>query len=179
MATVKLLISETFIKDATVVTANVDPKYIRGNIQTAQDLYIETTLGTLLFNDINDKANAGTLASYDLVLYDKYIKPCLKYYVLFLLAPELSYKLTNKNVSTKSSDNAQPVDTETVKQISQRYRDLADNYRQRTINYLCENYTLFPLYDLNTGLDEIQPNRNKAFQNPIYLDGGTNSDCCE
>ena len=179
MATVKLLVSETFIKDSTVVTENVDPKYIRGNIQTAQDLYIETTLGTLLFNDINEKANAGTLASNDLVLYSKYIKPCIKYYILSLLAPELSYKLTNKNVSTKSSDNAQPVTEETVKQIAQRYRDLGDTYRQRMINYLCENYALFPLYDLNEGLDEIQPNRNKAFQNPIFLDGGTSNDCCE
>lgn len=179
MATVKLLVSETFIKEATVVTENVDPKYIRGNIQTAQDLYIETTLGTLLFNDIVDKATAGTLASYDLVLYSKYIKPTLKYYVLSLLAPELTYKLTNKNISTKSSDNAQPVGDETVKQISQRYRDLGDEYRNRMINYLCENYLQFPLYDLNDGLDEIQPNRNKAFQNPIFLDGGTSNDCCE
>ncbi len=179
MATVKLIVSETFIKESTVVTENVDPKYIRGNIQTAQDLFVETTLGTLLFNDINDKANAGTLASDDLVLYDKYIKPMMKYYVLSLLAPELNFKLTNKNISTKSSDNAQPVDGETVKQIAQRYQGYADNYRQRCINYLCENYLQFPLYDLNDGLDEIQPNRNKAFQNPIFLDGGTNTDCCE
>jgi hypothetical protein len=177
MATVKLLVSEMYIKDATIIAANVDPKYIRGNIQTGQDLYIETTLGTLLFNDINDKANAGTLASNDLVLYSKYVKPCLKYYVLCLCAPELTYKFTNKNVSTKSSDNAQPVDGETVKQISQRYRDLGDEYRQRMINYLCENYLLFPLYDLNTGLDEIQPKR-KGYQNPIFL-GDTNSCDCE
>lgn len=179
MANVDLIVSVAFIKESTVVTENVDPKYIRGNIQTAQDLYVETTLGTLLFNDINSKANAGTLASDDLVLYSKYIKPMMKYYVLSLLAPELNFKLTNKNISTKSSDNAQPVDGETVKQIAQRYRDLGDEYRQRTINYLCENYQLFSLYDLNEGLDEIQPNRNKAFQNPIFLGGGTNTDCCE
>ena len=175
MSTIKLLVSETFIKSSTVLTENVDPKYIRGNIQTAQDLYIETTLGTLLFNDIATKVTAGTITGDDSTLYDKYIKPCLKYYVLSLCAPELSFKLTNKNVSTKNSDNAFSVDGATIKQIGQRYKDLGDEYRQRMINYLCENDTLFPLYDDNVGLDEIKPHF-KGYSNPIYL--GDNNDCC-
>lgn len=175
MSTIKLLVSETFVKQSTVLTENVDPIYIRGNIQTAQDLYIETTLGTDLFNDIVDKVTAGTIASNDATLYNNYIKPCLKYYVLSLMAPELQYKLTNKAISTKNSDNAFAVDGETVKQIAQRYKDLGDEYRQRMINYLCENDDLFPLYDDNVGLDKIKPH-HKGYTSPIYLGG--NNDCC-
>jgi hypothetical protein len=61
-----LFISETFLKQNTQVSDNVDVKYI---------------LGTTLYNKIKTDIAASNLAGVYLTLLEDYIQICLKHYV--------------------------------------------------------------------------------------------------
>jgi len=67
-----LFISETFLKQNTQVSDNVDVKYIREAILWAQDSEIQTVLGTTLYNKIQADITAGTLAGAYKTLVDDY-----------------------------------------------------------------------------------------------------------
>ena len=57
-----LFISETFLKQNTQVSDNVDVKYIRESILWAQDTEIQPVLGTTLYNKLKTDIAASSLA---------------------------------------------------------------------------------------------------------------------
>jgi hypothetical protein len=168
MANITLLISETYLKQGTVLNENADIKVIEPNIKLAQDLYIHTTLGTDLYNEILGEVSSGSLSPANNTLLTDWIKPALKYYVLYELGRDILYKWMNKGIVTKSSDNSQPVDPETINKIREEYRDKAEWYRENMIGFLCENESDYPAYSTNSTSDKLYP-RKSGFTSPIYL----------
>lgn len=179
MANIVLLISEAYLKDATVVNENVDVKVIRTNIRLAQDLYIHPALGTALYDEILDEVESNTLTTANEALLTDYIKPCLKYFVQYECGRDIVYKWMNKGIMSKNSDNSNSVDLETLKQIREEYKDKGEWYKKRLIDFLLENQTSYPAYLENTRIDQIRPNKS-AFTSPIYLKPNRiDDDCCD
>lgn len=166
-----LFISETFLKQNTQVSDNVDVKYIREAILWAQDSEIQTVLGTTLYNKIQDDITAGTLAGVYKTLVDDYIQVCLKHYVTAECMPMAHYKITNKGLQIQDSEQSSPASTSGVNFLVEKETNKAEWYKQRLINYLCEYSSSYPEYENpNSGLDTIQPSRNN-FSTSIYLGG--------
>ena len=92
-----LFISETFLKQNTQVSDNVDVKYIRESILWAQDTEIQTVLGSTLYNKIKDEIDASTLAGVYKTLVDDYIQVTLKHYVTAECLAMAHYKITSYN----------------------------------------------------------------------------------
>jgi len=57
-----LFISETTLKDRSLLQDNVDPKLIRPTIKQAQDMYIEPILGTGLYQELQTQIEDATVS---------------------------------------------------------------------------------------------------------------------
>lgn len=158
---VALFITEQFIKDNTLIDGNVDMKYLTTTIADAQRLHILPILGTALYNEISTQIIAGTVSANNQTLLNDYIQDALKYWVIYEGIDLFIYKVTNKSISKKNSDNSNPIDQVDVIRLMDRNKDKAEWFSQRLTDYLLANTTTYPLY-LNPGssYDTIKPKVN-------------------
>lgn len=171
MATNKVLfLSVDYLRDNTVINGNVDSELLEPFILTAQNVHIEAIVGTALYNAIIASIEADTLAGDNKTLVDNYLQPALLQWALYEALPFINYKLTNKAISTKNSDNSEAVELDELHYLRSTVSDVAQYMSERAILFLKSNTDLYPLY-LNYGsdCDDIKPTNSKYF-NGIYLD---------
>ena len=72
-----LFISETYVKNNTLIDENVDMRLILPSIKDAQELRIHPILGTPLYDDLKAKITAGTLNADEVTLLDDYVAPSM------------------------------------------------------------------------------------------------------
>jgi hypothetical protein len=164
-----LFISEAFIKENTPINDNVDDKLLKMAIIEAQELHLLEAIGTGLYNDLNAKIVSGTIAGNDLILMVDYIRPMMKYWVMFEGTPMLLFKFTNKSNSTSTSDNSTPVQYEDMKYSVNQFKAKAQVYTDRLVRFIEANATTFPLYyNPGNNLDTIYPNK-EGYTTDWYL----------
>lgn len=171
MAANVLFISEQYIKDTSYIDENVDMKLLRSNILETQDVRMLPILGTALYNDLKSKVLIGSVSTtpgYSILL-DSYISPALKYWVLHDGAYLLQYKIMNKGIVTRSSENAQNIATSELDRLMDFFKDRAEFYSERITKYILENDTIYPLYlNAGNGIDTVEPHFNN-FKQGWYL----------
>lgn len=168
-----LFITEQFIKDNSPINGDLDVKYISSIIDMCQKVYIIPLLGTALYNEIAGEINAGSVSSNNQSLLDDYIQDALLYYVLAEGIAIWVYKIENKSIVKKNSENSSTIDSEEVAMLRDMYRDKAEFFSQRLSNYLMENATqsLYANYlDAGSGIDVVHPKKN-SYTSPWVLDG--------
>jgi len=167
------LISEQAIKDTTILNDNVDSKLIGPAILEAQDMHLQSYLGSNLYNKVKSLVSAGTIGSggnsYYKGLIDNYIQPCLKYYVLADLCIPMTVKMMNKSIATRSADNAQPISLDDIAMLSENLMNKAEWYAQRMINYLMDNPSHFPEYPLSDGTHSNIRAKKSAYTGGMFL----------
>lgn len=168
-----LFISEKYIKENSAIDENVDFKKINPTVWQCQIQHLQNLLGTKLYEDLVSKVVAGTIAGDDETLIQDYISDALLYWVMYEVQIPLLYEFRNKNVSKKSSDNAQPIGTKELSRIENRFKDKAEFFSKRLTDYLCANSELYPLYGTENDIDEVIPQNGKATVS-VYLGGETN-----
>lgn len=185
MATIALFISPAQIKAETFVDENVDEKSLVQSILYCQEEYTKNVLGTALYDEIKGQIEAGTLTANNTTLRNNYIRPALKWWVVYEAMEELHMKATNKSITTKSSENSNPVSLSDILDLKFKYRNRAERMDKKMINYLCENDTTFPLYlNPGTGVDTIHP-KGSTYGTGWFLGDGDDSyntpsgNCCE
>ena len=109
MATI-LLVTSAYVKDYTFIDQNVDEKYIRISIEEAQKIHIRQYIGSGLYDEIITQVTNSSVTALNTTLLDNYIIPALKWWTLVEAAPYLTYKVTNKNIVRKNSDNSSGID---------------------------------------------------------------------
>lgn len=172
MANIILFLDPQEVKSTTYVDENADDKLIRNTIVECMDMYIHPILGTALYNDlkttITSDSTLSTNANYK-TLVDTYIQPALKYYVLMEGIDQFAFKISNKNVGKKNSENTQPASLDEIKVLQDGFRKKAELYAQRIINYLVENTSIFTLYlNPGTAYDTIIP-KSSMYNSGWYL----------
>ena len=174
------LISEQAIKDNTILNENVDPRLIAPAILEAQDIHIQTIIGSNLYNTVKGMIPSGVISLTANVNYktllDSYIQPALKYYVLSELVFPMTVKMLNKSVATRTGENSQPVSMDDMAKVTEVYKNKAEWYAQRMVNYLKDNHTLFPEYLTNIppGFSTILPQKT-SYTNGMFLGDDTPS----
>lgn len=170
-----LFISEQYIKDTSYFDENVDMKLIRDVIELAQEKYILPLLGTGLYNQIVAQVAAGNVSAANTTLLDSYIQKALKWWTLYEGLDVLTFKLTNKSVVKKNSENSQSVNTDELNRLFDSFGSNAEMYSERLKKYLIANTSTFTLYD-NPGStsDVIWPQKN-TYRTSIYL--GDSGNC--
>ena len=167
-----LFISEAKLKDSTAINLNVDNEIILPYLRQSQKLYVETKLGTDLNNKLKDLIVAGTVGAVGNEAYktllDDYIGDMLPNWALYHCIPFLRFKVENGNIYSKTSETGQALSTEESQHLREEIRNTAEYYTERMIDYICNNNSLFPEYNTNTGAD-VNPDDN-AYYNGMNLE---------
>lgn len=152
-------VSAAKCKELAGINGNTDDFLITPMISDNQRVYIEPILGTALYNEITTQITNSTLTVLNTTLLNEYVIPCLINYVKSDAALNLNFKLTNKAVTSKNSENSNPVTKDESIFLMQHWKHRAEYYAERITKYLQENRTSYPLFYLpGTGFDTVHPN---------------------
>ena len=157
-----LFISEDKLKDSTAINMNVDVNFLLPYVRIAQKKYIETKLGTNLFEAIQLMISGGTISLPANANY-KTLLDVLVHYAFYEVLPFLRYKVQNNNVVSKTAENSNPLSRAEAQDLRSEISNTAQFYTERLVDYLCNNNNLFPEYSTNTGSD-VNPNANAYYQ---------------
>ncbi len=187
-----LLISEKYVKSRSAVMDNVEDKFIRNNILEAQDINIQYTIGSELYEDVlsgftnyQEAILTGvtgiTVADYVsaeyLTLVDNYVQPALLYYTLYQSMFNLYSKITNKGIVTQTSDYSETISDAMFNRIRADYENKAEYYAERLMEFLLANQEDYPMFlNHNSDIDTIEPETGTNFFSGMYLKSGK-SDC--
>ena len=152
MADTVLFVSEEKLK-SYAIAGNVSPDLILPHLKDAQRIYIESALGTALYQDLQAHIIALTLAGDNLTLVNDYIQSTLVHYATLQAIPFLAYRIEGGNIYSKTSENGVALSREQLGDLSDSVKNTAEWYRARLIDYLCYNSELFPKYSSSTGAD--------------------------
>lgn len=141
-----LFISEQRLKSTTAVHGNVDPQDLLPSVVAAQDIYVQSLLGSTFYQGLKGRVAAGTETVAEEKLLNDYIAPMLANYALYVAMPTLTYKIFNKSVSQPTSEESQPATLEQVKYVRDSIMNTAEFYRERTREFLIDNNTDYPEY---------------------------------
>lgn len=148
-----LFISENKIKDSTAINGNVDQEFLIPYIKVAQKKYIETKLGTDLFEKLQSDITAGSLAGAYQTLVDDYIQDALVHWSFYECIPFLRYKVQNGNIYSKTSETGTALSREEAQDLREEIRNTSEFFTERLIDYIKNNTASYPEYTTNTGAD--------------------------
>jgi hypothetical protein len=167
-----LFISEAKLKDSTAINLNVDPEILLPYVLQAQRIYIETKLGTTLYEKLESLITAGTIGNVGNEAYktlvDEYIGDCLPSWAFHMCIPYLRFKTENGNIYSKTSETGTALSTEEAQHLREEVRNNAEYFTERMIKYITNNISLFPEYNTNSGAD-VNPDQN-AYYNGMNLE---------
>ena len=164
-----LFITEALFKERTGASNAIDGKQIFPMIKVAQDIYIQSALGSDLYNRLLTGIVANNLNANEENLIDNYITDSLVWYTMSMLPITMGYQLFSKGFLQKTSEESQTPSRADLELIEQKYKSMAEFYKERMIKYLQENFELYFEYlNHSNAIDVIFPDR-KAYTSPIYL----------
>jgi len=168
-----LLISETKLKAFTNINKNVDMDVLKAEVQIAQDIDLQTILGTLFYQHLLNQVSAtgNTFNAAEKTLVDDYIQPYLIQTAYFNAIPQIMYRTMNNGITSGTMENASAVDIETMKYLRSIQKQRADFYSQRLLDYLLmgRGQNLFPQYNTASTIDGMIPDRTQKYNNGIFL----------
>lgn len=162
MAYTALLVSEQRLKQWTNLDSNIRTEEITPFIISAQDVYIQTSLGTKFFERIQEGIIADDLTADEEALLKQYIAPTLMQYAVYLMLPSIKYKLVEKGLVSGTSEDSAGTSLDELKYLRQSHLDLAEFYDQRLREYLCDNPGMFAEYE-NPGVDGMNPEKSTPY----------------
>jgi len=167
-------ISEAYLKDNTVIDTNVDMRLLNPTLRLVQEKFILPILGTALYNKLCSDISGSSLSGNYKTLMDDYILPCMMWYVLYEAPIPISYRITNKDIVRKNSDNSQAVSINELQYNMDRARDNAEYYAAKIYKYLNANLSSFTQYTSpGTSSDTVNPT-SRTFTSTMFLgDAGT------
>ena len=158
-----LLITRDDVVKFTAMNGNVDTDNFIQWIKVAQDIHIQTYLGTRLLDKIKDDIVNETLSGDYLTLVTTYIKPMLIHWAMVEYLPFAAYTIANKGVYKHNSENSTNVEKDEIDFLIEKERSIAQHYTERFIDYMAFNQASFPEYNLNSNGDMYPDTQNNYF----------------
>lgn len=163
-----LFISEDKLKERTGVNGNLDAEKIRPIILKAQDKRIHPMLGTDLYEACKTKIAGSTLTGNYATLINDYVEPVLAHLTLVEGLNYWSAEIRNGGVFRRTTSDATSLNRDEIALLQSKALEDAQFYKQRLLDYLCHNSSLFPEYSTNTN-EDITP-KNSNYNGFLYLD---------
>ena len=165
-----LLVSEQRMKQWTSLDSNIRIDVLTPSIIQGQDIYIQDTLGTPFYRRLKAGVIANDLNANESAFLKDFVGPCLIQYSLYLLLPNLKYKMVEKGILNGASEETGATTLDEMKYLRDQAMDMAMFYNNRMLEYLQDNPGMFPLYQNPTPSDGMTPNK----QNPYFSGLQTN-----
>jgi hypothetical protein len=168
-----LLISETKLKAFTNINKNVDMDVLKSEVQIAQDIDLQTILGTRFYNHLLSQVSAtgNTFNADETTLVNDYIQPFLIQTAYFNAMPGIMYRTMNRGIVEGTMENAASVDINTMKYLRTIQKQRSDFYMTRLQDYLLigRGQNRFPDYTSQSTIDGMIPDRAQKYNNGIFL----------
>lgn len=163
-----LTMTSQYLKDISYISDNADDKLISAIILTIQRDELLPVLGTDLFNEISGQIEADTVTAANQTLLTTYILPLMQWFCMAEAPHAFKYRMTNKGVMVKSSDNSSPADLQEIKFLMDRYENKGKTRAEDCTRFLRAHTDTYPLFCANTDCDDIKPNKTN-YRTSIYL----------
>ena len=160
-----LFITQSDLKNNSIVDGSVDPDKFIQFVKIAQEIHIQNFLGTRLYERlINyiETTNNPQDTDPEKILLDEHVKNMTIFWSLVEYTPFASYHITNKAVLKHSSETAENVSKSDVDFLVKKYRDIAQYYTDRFVDFIIYNQTTYPEYNTNSE-DDRYPSRDSYF----------------
>ena len=133
-----LLISEIKLKNFTNINKNVDMDVLKAEVQIAQDIDLQTIIGTKFYNHLLSQVSStgNTFNADETTLVNDYIQPYLIQTAYFNAIPHIMYRTMNNGITQGTMENAESVNIETMKYLRGIQKSRADFYMTRLQDYL-------------------------------------------
>ena len=164
-----LFVTQNDIKNNSIVSGSVDVDRFIQYIKIAQEIHIQNYLGTKLYERLQNYieqqgAQNGTFSGDDTdaekILLDQHVKDMTIFWALVEYMPFASYQITNKSVLRHSSETAENVGKDEIEYLTNKYRNLAQYYSDRFINFMSYNQTTYPEYNDNKNSDRYPSHKS-------------------
>tara|TARA_B100000768_G_scaffold99637_1_gene92804 strand:+ start:554 stop:1141 length:588 start_codon:yes stop_codon:yes gene_type:complete len=183
-----LLVSEQRMKQWTSLDNNIRIDVLTPSIISAQDIYIQDTLGTPFYKRLKEGVIANDLTTNESTFLKDYIGPCLIQYSLYLLLPSLKYKMVEAGIVNGTSEETQSTTLDELQYLRESAMDTAMFYNQRMLDFLKDNPNMFTLYANPTANDGMSPNKDTPYfsglqtqipiqRNDLYIYADCGLDC--
>ena len=167
MSKVKFISTE-YLKENSTIEDNLDDAKLVPFIYKAQDIHLQSVLGTTFYNHLKDAVINSTLTSDEESLVRDYIQPMIVEYVVYESLPFLSNKLTNKSVMQENSEFGTPSALQEIKYLRNTVRDMAEFYSSRLVKFLCDNSSLFPVYQNPDSNENLRKN-SRVYNTGVFI----------
>ena len=167
-----LLVSAEKVKSFTSVNDNLDESLILPNIQIAQEIGLQTLLGTAFYQHILDAAQGGTLTTAETTLLEDYIAPYLLWRAVYEALPSMYMRMMNKGVSIGESPNAKAVDKGDMSYLRNIHQNRYEFYSQRLQDYIQPRQADYPLYFQFNSNDGGMPKNSVNYFGGIHIVNG-------
>lgn len=166
-------ITESYLKNNTPITQNVDVKVIMPFVGPASDMHIQSLLGTFFYNYMLLNYNNQTLNADEFELYKK-LQPIIAFRAAAECVYGLTYQLKNKGLQTQTGEQSDTADAEQVIMIKRHYDQTAEFYEERVRIFLIKNKELFPEFtdernDDCSLAEDIRPQKESGYNNDMLM----------
>ncbi len=168
-----LFTTADFIRSVTIVSDNLQDKYILSSIREAQDIEFQQVVGTRLYNRLKMMVEDESIL-FDFNVHYRELLDKAQYFIAYQTLANLTvnstYKINNVGLNTISDDNVStPSLTDTFK-LAKYYTDKADHYKMMLQNWLLKNKSYFPEL-LKSDISELSANVHSAASCNVFLGG--------
>jgi len=164
-----LLVSEQRMKQWTSLDQNIRIDVLTPSILNAQEIYIQDTLGTKFFNRLKEGVYLNDLTADEEMFLKDYVGPTLMQYALYLLLPNLKYKMVEKGILNGTSEETQPTSLQELQYLREATMENAQFYDKRMKEFLIQHPNMFQLWLTWTG-NGMPKNLTNAYFSGLQTD---------
>ena len=168
------LISEAQIRNYTDIEDNVDSALIKNGIREAQDIKLQTVLGTLLIDKLYSLVDAGTIgdaanAAYKTLL-DSYIQDMLIYAAYWYILDSIYIRSRNNGLLIPDGgENSIAADRSMFNVKRQAVQNKMEFYSDLLTDYIIEEQVNYPELNASNKLYDLNPNYNSKYGSPFVF----------
>jgi len=144
-----LFITLKELKRKSIIGGSVDQDKLIQFVEVAQDTYIQTQLGTKLYDRLQYEIINDSVTTVNQTLIDTYLKPMLIWYSQATLIPFIAFQISNGGVYKHRSENSDSASLDEINSLVDEAKIQAEFYTQRFIDFMDQNRSDYPLYTSN------------------------------
>lgn len=161
-------VTETFLKNKTHITQNVDAKDLAPYIPMSVKTYVQPILGYRFTEDLLTKYNAGTLSPDETELVE-FVQYMTAFYAAYDAIPNLTFRVSNKGIQSQFGDYSGSEGVATVEYIRNNVMKFAKVYESNMRAYLELNKDNYPLYSDETNKEIEAPDQGTTRTDTTWL----------
>ena len=168
------LISEAQIRNYTDIEDNIDTALINNGIREAQDINLQTVLGTLLTNKLYTLVDAGTIGdaanSAYKTLLDNYIQNMLIYASYWYILDAIYMRSRNNGLLIPDGgENSVAVDRSMYNVKRQAVENKMQFYSDLLTDFIIEEQVNYPELNASNKLYDLNPNYDSKYGSPFVF----------